>query len=49
MLNAYQPIEDLVENVKGTTNFLSSLISRKSGLAFLFVVLGVLVSKLLIN
>jgi hypothetical protein len=47
MLNEYQSVENLVDGVKGTTSFLSSLISRKSGLAFMFVVLGVLVSKLL--
>jgi hypothetical protein len=47
MLNEYPSVEALVDGVKGTTGFLSSLISRKSGLVFLFVVLGVIASKLL--
>jgi hypothetical protein len=47
MLNEYQSVDALIDGVKGTTGFLSSLISRKSGLVFMFIVLGVLVSKLL--
>ena len=49
MSNEYPSVATLVEGVKGTTGFLSSLISRKSGLVFLFIVLGVIVSKLLIS
>ena len=45
----FQSVEDLIDGVKGTTGLLSSLISRKSGLVFLFIVLGVVVSKLLVN
>jgi hypothetical protein len=47
MLNEYQSVDALIDGVKGTTGFLSSLISRKSGLVFMFTVLGILVSKLL--
>jgi len=47
MLHDYQSVEALIEEVKGTTNFLSSLISRKSSLVLLFIVFGVIVSKLL--
>ena len=47
MLNEYQSVDSLIDGVKGTTGFLSSLISRKSGLTFMFIVLGVIVSKLL--
>ena len=45
----FQSVEDLIDGVNGTTGLLSSLISRKSGLVFLFIVLGVVVSKLLVN
>jgi hypothetical protein len=47
MLNDYQSVDSLIDGVKGTTGFLSSLISRKSGLVFMFILLGVFVSKLL--
>lgn len=47
MLNEYQSVDGLVSGIKGTTSFLSSLISRKFGLVFLFIVFGVIVSKLL--
>lgn len=47
MLHDYQSVDALIEEVKGTTNFLSSLISRKSSLVLLFIVFGVIVSKLL--
>ena len=43
----FQSVEALVDGVKGTTGFLSSLISKKSGLVILFIILGVIVSKLL--
>jgi hypothetical protein len=45
----YQSIEALIDGVKGTTGFLSSLFSRKSGLVFLFIMLGVVLSKLLFS
>jgi hypothetical protein len=43
----FQSVEALVDGVKGTSGFLSSLISRKSGLLFLFIVLGVILSKII--
>jgi hypothetical protein len=43
----FQSVEALINGVKGTTGFLSSLLSRKSSLVFLFIVLGVIVSKFL--
>jgi hypothetical protein len=47
MLDEYQSVDTLINGIKGTTGFFSSLISRKFGLFFLFVVFGVIVSKLL--
>ena len=49
MLNDYQSIDALVDGIKGTTGLLSRLISRKSGLVFLFIVFGVIVSKLVLG
>lgn len=49
MSNNYQSVEGLIDGVKGTTGFLSGLLSRKSGLVFLFIVLGVITSKLLLG
>ena len=43
----YQSVDTLIDGVKGTSNFLSSLLSRKSGLVFLFIVFGMIISKLL--
>ena len=48
MLNEYQSVDALINGVKGSTSFISSLISRKSGLVLLLIVLGVVISKLLI-
>ena len=48
MLNEYQSVDGLISGIKGTTNIISGLFSRKSGLIFLFVVFGVIVSKILI-
>jgi hypothetical protein len=45
----FQSVEALIDGVKGTTGFFSSLISRKSGLVLIFVVLGVILSKLLFS
>jgi hypothetical protein len=45
----FQSIEALIDELKGMTGFLSSLISRKSGVVFMFIVLGVIISKLLIG
>ena len=47
MLNEYQSVNALIDEIKGTTGFFSSLISRKSGLVFLFIVFGVIITKLL--
>jgi hypothetical protein len=47
MSYAFQSVEALVNGVKGTTGFLSGLVSRKSGLVFVFIVLGVILSKVL--
>ena len=47
MLNEYQSIDNLMDEIKGTTNFLSSLISRKFGLVFMLILFGVIVSNLL--
>ena len=49
MLNKYQSVDALVNEIKGTTGYLSSLVSWKSSLIFLFIVLSVIVSKLLVN
>lgn len=48
MTNDYQSIEGLIENVKGTTGFLSNLLSPKFGLAFMLIVLGVIAVYVLI-
>jgi hypothetical protein len=45
----YQSIDTLVSGMKGTTGFLSRLISRKSGFAFLFIVFAVIVSTIILN
>lgn len=45
----YQSIDALVSGVKGTTGFLSRLISRKSGFAFLFAVFAVIVSTIILR
>ena len=46
-MHDYESVNALIEEVKGTTSFLSSLISRKSSLVLLFIAFGVIVSKLL--
>ena len=47
MLDEYQPVEALIDKIKGTTGVLSSLLSRISGLVILFVVLGVIASEII--
>lgn len=49
MLDDFQPIESLVDQVKGTTNFITGLLSRKFGLVFLFIVLSAIVSTLILS
>jgi hypothetical protein len=48
-MHDYQSIDALVSGVKGTTGFLSRLMSRKSGLAFLFIAFAVIVSTLILH
>ena len=47
MVNEYQSVDALINKIKGTTGFLSSLLSRKFGLVFLFIVLGIIITKFL--
>jgi hypothetical protein len=47
MLCKFQSVDALIKEVTETTGFLSMLISRKSGLALMFILLGVIASKLL--
>ena len=49
MMNEFQDVDSLIDGIKGTTGFLSGLVSRKFGLAFLFIVLGVIISKLFVS
>lgn len=49
MLNEYQSVDALIDGVKGTTGFLSGLLSRKTGLVVSFIVLGALISKLVLG
>jgi len=46
MSNEYQSVEGLIEGVKGTTGFLSSLFSLKPGLVILLIVLGVIAANI---
>ncbi len=48
MSNEYQSVEDLVDRVRETSGFLSSLFSPKPGLVILLVVLGVIVANILL-
>jgi len=47
MTNEYQSVEGLIDNVKGTTGFLSSLFSLKPGSVFLFIVFAAIVAYIL--
>jgi len=49
MMNEFGAIDNLISGIKGTTGFLSGLVSRKFGLVFLFIVLGVIISKLFVS
>jgi hypothetical protein len=49
MSTEFQSVEALVDGIKGTTGFLSSLFSRKSGLAFAVIMLGAILSKLFLG
>jgi hypothetical protein len=46
-MNEYQTVDGLIEDIKGTTGFLSNLFSSKFGLFFMVIIFGVIVSKLL--
>lgn len=45
----FRTVESLIDGVKGTTGLLSSLMSRKSALAFILLVLSVIFSKVLLG
>ena len=47
MLNEFQSIEALIDEIKGTTGVLSGFLSRISGLVVFFVVLSVIVSQVI--
>jgi hypothetical protein len=46
-MNEYQTVDGFIEGIKGNTCFLSGLFSPKSGLVFVFIIFGVIVSKLM--
>jgi|WetSurMetagenome_2_1015567.scaffolds.fasta_scaffold609306_1 hypothetical protein len=48
MLNNDPSLESLVNGIQGTTEFLSILISRKSGLVFFLVLGAVIVLKVVL-
>jgi hypothetical protein len=48
-MNEYQSVESLIEGIKGTTGFITGFVHRKFGLVFLFIILGVLVTQLLLK
>lgn len=47
MTNEYQTVEDLIDGVKGSTGFLSSLFSPKPMLVALLVILGVIAANIM--
>lgn len=47
MSNEYQSVEGLIDGVKGTTEFLSSIFSLKPGLVLLLIVLAVIAANIL--
>lgn len=48
-MHNYQSIDALVSEVKGTTGFLSMLISRKSGLVLLFIVFAGIIATIILK
>jgi hypothetical protein len=48
-MNEYQSVDVLINEIKGNSNFLASLISKKSGLVFLVIVFGIIVSNILMS
>jgi len=49
MLNEFQPVKALIDEIKGTTGALSGLLSRLSGLVVFIVVLSVIVSQVMLK
>lgn len=49
MLNEYRSVDALVNGITGTTSFISSLVSAKTGMAITLIVLGVFVTKVLLG
>lgn len=49
MLNDYPNVDVLINKVTGTTSFISSLVSRKTGLLIMLIVLGVMVTKAILG
>jgi len=49
MQDVYQPVNSLINEIKGTTRILSNLFSRKSGVVFILVILGVVASKIFLG
>jgi hypothetical protein len=47
MSNEYQPVEALIDEIKGTIGVLSGFLARISGLVILFVILGVIASQIM--
>jgi len=47
MLNEFPSVDDLVKGIVGTTGFLSTLTSPKSGMIITLLVLGVMVAKMI--
>jgi len=47
MTNEYQSVEGLIDNVKGTTGYLSSLFPLRLGSFFLFVVFAAIIAYML--
>ena len=47
MLDVYQPIKALIDDIKGTTGTLSGLLARISGLVIFFIVLGAIASQIM--
>jgi len=49
MQDSYQPVFSLINEIKGTTRILSTLLSRKAGVLFILAVIGIVVSKVLLG
>jgi hypothetical protein len=49
MSQELQSVEALIDGVKGTTGFFSNLFSKKYGLTFVFIIAGVILSKIFLG